>query len=148
MKCALGISNFLEEISSLSHFIVFLYFFALTTAKSLFTWKDLNDGKYWGKEEKGATEDKRWLDGITDSMEMCLSNSGRLWRTRKSVVLQFMGLQSQTWLCDWRTRTILHLKLSENKDQTKPNVSRRKEENKSRNKWNRSEENNGKDQYN
>ena len=31
MKCSLGISNFLEEISSLSHFIVFLYFFALFT---------------------------------------------------------------------------------------------------------------------
>ena len=31
MKCSLAISNFLEEISSLSHFIVFLYFFALIT---------------------------------------------------------------------------------------------------------------------
>ena len=29
MKCSLGISNFLEESSSLSHSIVFLYFFAL-----------------------------------------------------------------------------------------------------------------------
>ena len=29
MKCSLGISNFLDEISSLSHSIVFLYFFAL-----------------------------------------------------------------------------------------------------------------------
>ena len=29
VKCSLGISNFLEEISSLSHSIVFLYFFAL-----------------------------------------------------------------------------------------------------------------------
>jgi len=29
MKCSLGISNFLEEISSLSHSIVFLYFFAV-----------------------------------------------------------------------------------------------------------------------
>jgi len=29
MKCSLGISNFLEEIYSLSHCIVFLYFFAL-----------------------------------------------------------------------------------------------------------------------
>ena len=28
MKCSLGISNFLEEISSLSHSVVFLYFFA------------------------------------------------------------------------------------------------------------------------
>ena len=31
MKISLGISNFLEEISSLSHSIVFLYFFALIT---------------------------------------------------------------------------------------------------------------------
>ena len=31
MKCSLGISNFLEEISSLSHSIVFLYFFELIT---------------------------------------------------------------------------------------------------------------------
>ena len=29
MKCSLGISNSLDEISSLSHSIVFLYFFAL-----------------------------------------------------------------------------------------------------------------------
>ena len=29
MKCSLGISNFLEAISSLSHSLVFLYFFAL-----------------------------------------------------------------------------------------------------------------------
>ena len=29
MKCSLGISNFLDEISSLSHPVVFLYFFAL-----------------------------------------------------------------------------------------------------------------------
>ena len=33
MKCSLGISNFLEEISSLSHSVVFLYFFALITEK-------------------------------------------------------------------------------------------------------------------
>ena len=31
MKCSLGISNFLEEISSLSHSIVFLYFCAMIT---------------------------------------------------------------------------------------------------------------------
>ena len=29
MKCSPGISNFPEEISSLSHSVVFLYFFAL-----------------------------------------------------------------------------------------------------------------------
>ena len=31
MKCSLGISKFLEGISSLSHFIVFLFFFTLIT---------------------------------------------------------------------------------------------------------------------
>jgi len=31
MKCSLDVSNFLEKISSLSHSIVFLYFFALIT---------------------------------------------------------------------------------------------------------------------
>ena len=31
MKSSFGISNFLEEISSLSHSIVFLYFFVLIT---------------------------------------------------------------------------------------------------------------------
>ena len=31
MKCSLGVSNFLEEISSLPHSIIFLYFFALIT---------------------------------------------------------------------------------------------------------------------
>ena len=29
MKCSLGFSNVLEEISSLSHSVAFLYFFAL-----------------------------------------------------------------------------------------------------------------------
>ena len=35
MKCFLGISNFLEKISSHSHSIVFLYFFALITEEFL-----------------------------------------------------------------------------------------------------------------
>ena len=33
MKCSLGVSNFLEEISSLSHSFVYLYFFALIPKK-------------------------------------------------------------------------------------------------------------------
>ena len=34
MKCSLDISNFLEEISSVSHSIVFLYFFSLITEEA------------------------------------------------------------------------------------------------------------------
>ena len=36
MKCSLGISNFVDKIFSLSHSIVFLNFFALTTEKGFF----------------------------------------------------------------------------------------------------------------
>src|SRR5574337_73230 len=36
MKCSLGISNFLEDISSLSHSVVFLYFFALIAEEDFF----------------------------------------------------------------------------------------------------------------
>ena len=36
MKYSLGICNFLEEISSLSHSIVFLYFLALITEEGEF----------------------------------------------------------------------------------------------------------------
>ena len=37
MKYSLGISNFLEEISSLSHSTVFLYVFALITEEGFLT---------------------------------------------------------------------------------------------------------------
>ena len=37
MKSPLGISNFLEEISNLSHSVLFLYFFALVTEEGFLT---------------------------------------------------------------------------------------------------------------
>ena len=37
MKCSLGISNFLEEISSLFQSVVFLYFFAWITEEGFLT---------------------------------------------------------------------------------------------------------------
>ena len=40
MKCSLVISNFLEEISSLSHSVLFLYYFALIT-DSIFKRRDI-----------------------------------------------------------------------------------------------------------
>ena len=50
MKCSLGISNFLEEISHLSHSVVFLYFFALIAEEGFLIphkCKLLENVKYW-----------------------------------------------------------------------------------------------------
>ena len=41
-------------------------------AKSRLIGEDSDAGRDWGQEEKGTTED-RWLDGITDSMDVSLS---------------------------------------------------------------------------
>ena len=41
-------------------------------AKSQLIWKDPGAGKYWGLVNKGWQR-TRWLDGITDSMDMSLS---------------------------------------------------------------------------
>ena len=41
MKCSLGISNFLKEISSLSHSIVFLCFFALIIEEGFLSFLDI-----------------------------------------------------------------------------------------------------------
>ena len=49
MKCSLGISQFLEEISSLSHSVVFLYFFALLAKEGflIFPYYSWNSAFKW-----------------------------------------------------------------------------------------------------
>ena len=53
--------------------------------------KTLMLGKIEGGRKRGQQR-MRWLDGITDSMDMSSTNSRRQWRTEESVIYQFMGV--------------------------------------------------------
>ena len=57
-------------------------------------------GRDWGRRKRGRQR-MRWLDGITDSMDVNLSEFGSWWWTGRPVVLQFMGLQ-RVWH-NWET---------------------------------------------
>ena len=61
--------------------------------------KTLMLGKFEGRKRRGQQR-IRWLDGITDLMDMSLVMDRSWWWTRRAGVLQSMGLQSPTQLSD------------------------------------------------